>query len=68
MKTQTSKIIPELFTATELAKKLGVCRRTITNWTKRQIIPGILVGRVRRYDMDRVKAALAKFEQVEAIC
>jgi len=55
----------ELATPAECAKTLKISRRCLTNWDKRRVIPSILVGRVRRYDLARVKAALEKFEQVE---
>jgi hypothetical protein len=55
----------ELATPEECAKRLKISRRCLTNWDKRRVIPSILIGRVRRYDLAKVKTALEKFEQVE---
>jgi len=55
----------ELATPAECAKKLKISRRCLTNWDKRRVIPSILIGRVRRYDLARVKAALEKYERSE---
>lgn len=55
----------DLATPEECAKKLKISRRCLTNWDKRRVIPSILIGRVRRYDLAKVKTALEKFEQVE---
>ncbi len=60
-----SNCTPDLATPEECAKKLKISRRCLTNWDKRRVIPSILIGRVRRYDLDKVKTALEKFEQVE---
>ena len=56
-----------LLTAAELAEALKVSRRTIGNFTKSRRIPALKLGRrCVRYDLQRVRDALAKFEQ-EAI-
>lgn len=53
-----------LLTAAELAEALKVSRRTIGNFTKSRRIPALKLGRrCVRYDLARVRAALAKFEQ-----
>lgn len=52
-----------LLTAQQLARALGVSRRTLTTWDQRGIIPSLCVGRVRRYELDRVRAALRQYEQ-----
>ena len=49
---------PEFLTARQLAAKLGVSRRTLTTWNQRGIIPSVCGGRVRRYELEAVKAAL----------
>ena len=57
---------PILLTAQQLAKALGVSRRTLTTWDQRGIIPSLCVGRVRRYELDRVRSALRQYEQPAA--
>ncbi len=37
---------------------LGVSRRTLTKWNQRRVIPSVCVGRVRRYELEQVRAAL----------
>lgn len=61
--THTPEAEPVLLTAQQLAKALGVSRRTLTTWDQRGIIPSLCVGRVRRYELDRVRAALRQYEQ-----
>ncbi|HRH95899.1 MAG TPA: helix-turn-helix domain-containing protein [Prosthecobacter sp.] len=57
----------ELLTAAQLAQEIQVGRRTIGAWTKSRRIPALKLGRrCVRYDLQRVRDALAKFEQ-EAI-
>lgn len=55
----------ELLTPKECAKKLNISRRCLGNWTKRRVVPMVKIGRVCRFDFEKVKAALEKFEQVE---
>ena len=56
-----------LLTAAELAAEIKVGRRTIGAWTKARRIPALKLGRrCVRYDLQRVREALSKFEQ-EAI-
>lgn len=53
-----------LLTAAELAKALKVSRRTIGNFTKSRRIPCLRLGRrCVRYDLAKVREALAKYEQ-----
>lgn len=60
MAINTSKLL----TATQLAAEITVGRRTIGAWTKARKIPALKLGRrCVRYDLDKVRAALAKFEQ-----
>lgn len=61
--TAASTGTPLLLTAQQLARALGVSRRTLTTWDQRGIIPSLCVGRVRRYELDRVRAALRQYEQ-----
>ncbi|MFN9111805.1 MAG: helix-turn-helix transcriptional regulator [Bacteroidota bacterium] len=54
----------ELLTAAQLAQEIQVGRRTIGAWTAARKIPCLRLGRrVLRYDLQRVRDALAKFEQ-----
>ena len=54
----------DLLTATELAKALKVGRRTIGAWTASRKLPALKLGRrCLRYDLLRVREALAKYEQ-----
>jgi excisionase family DNA binding protein len=47
----------------ELALVLGVSPRTIDNWTAQKRIPFIrLSARLIKFDLERVKAALARYE------
>ena len=53
-----------LLTAAELAEALKVGRRTVGAWTASRKIPAFRLGRrCVRYDLERVRAALLKFEQ-----
>ena len=49
---------PAFLTGRQLAAALGVSRRTLTKWNQRRVIPSVCVGRVRRYELDQVRAAL----------
>lgn len=54
-----------LLTAKELAAALHVGRRTIGAWTAARKIPCLrLSRRCVRYDLERVREALARFEQI----
>lgn len=55
----------ELLNPEQTAKKLNISRRCLGNWTRARVIPMVKVGRVCRFDFEKVKAALEKFEQVE---
>ena len=48
----------EFLTTRQLAAALGVSRRTLTTWNQHRVIPSVCVGRVRRYELEAVKAAL----------
>jgi excisionase family DNA binding protein len=52
-----------LLSKQELALALGVSPRTIDNWMAQRRIPFIrLSARLIRFDLERVKAALARYE------
>jgi excisionase family DNA binding protein len=55
----------ELLTPEQTAKKLNISRRCLGNWTRARVVPMVKIGRVCRFDFEKVKAALEKFEQVE---
>ena len=54
-----------IITADEVARRYKVSRRTVGNWVRSRVLPSVLVGRVRRFDVERVREAMAKFEQKE---
>ena len=62
-----ASVVPEYLTAVQCAQALNICRRSLGNWTRNRVIPSILVGKVRRYDMVRVREALEKFEQKSVV-
>src|SRR6266568_3239814 len=52
-----------LLSKPELALALGVCPRTIDNWMAQRRIPFIrLSARLIKFNLERVKAALARYE------
>ena len=51
-----------LLSQTALAKALKVCPVTVSRWTTARIIPCHRVGRIVRYDLAAVLAAIAKAE------
>jgi len=52
-----------LLTKQELATALGVSPRTIDNWMAQRRIPFIrITSRLIRFDLNRVKEALARYE------
>ncbi len=46
----------------ELAEHYGVSTRTVTNWKSAGIIPFLRIGKVVRFSIDEVEAALEKFK------
>lgn len=46
--------------AKELAQKLGVCSQTVRSLTKAGIIPGVRLGKIYRYDYEKVMESLKK--------
>lgn len=65
MNTKIENPKPETWTAFDVARTYGVSRRCVSNWLRARIIPCIRVGRVLRFHPDRVREAMAKFEQKE---
>jgi len=59
----TPDLGPVLFDIHQLAKALNVGRTTIENWTRSRRIPSMKLGRVLRYDLNRVMAALEAYER-----
>ncbi|MCF7788566.1 MAG: helix-turn-helix domain-containing protein [Prosthecobacter sp.] len=55
-----------LLTPEQLAMKLNVSRRCLGNWARDRIIPMIKIGRICRFDLPQVLAALKNHEQVVA--
>jgi len=49
-----------VYTQREIAGALGLCPETISRWTTAGIIPCHRVGRVIRYDLTAVLAAIEK--------
>jgi excisionase family DNA binding protein len=52
-----------LLTPEQLALRLNVSRRCLGNWTRDRIIPMVKIGRVCRFDLPQVMAALEKHVQ-----
>jgi predicted site-specific integrase-resolvase len=51
----------KLLTARQLAKEIGISYRTVLEWTAAGVIPiAIHECRIFRYDIEEVRAALAK--------
>lgn len=55
-----------LLTPEQLARRLNVSRRCLSNWSRARIIPMMKIGRVCRFDLRKVRAALAQYEQEAA--
>lgn len=60
-----------LITAEELLKHLFVessrpSVRTVRNWQKQRLVPFVKLGRLIRFDLNQVRAALAKRCTVDA--
>jgi excisionase family DNA binding protein len=53
----------ELLTPEQLALRLNVSRRCLGNWTRERLIPMVKIGRVCRFDLGQVMAALEKHVQ-----
>jgi len=50
----------------QLARRPGISRRTLSNWTQNKTVPMIKIGRFCRFEFDKVWAALQKHEQAAA--
>ena len=59
----TAQVPPLLLDIHQLAKALAVSRTTVENWTRSRRIPSLKIGRVLRYDLQKVLAALAAYER-----
>lgn len=53
----------DLLTPQQLARRLGISRRSLSTWTRHKIVPMIKVGRVCRFDPAKVRAALDLYGQ-----
>jgi excisionase family DNA binding protein len=61
-----SSVARQLLSKRELAPVLGVSVRTIDNWIAQRRIPYVrLSARLIRFDLERVKGALARYEVKE---
>ena len=71
MNTTPTEALPqdeaELLTPEQLALRLNVTRRCLSNWARDKIIPMVKVGRVCRFDLQKVRAALAQYERAAVI-
>jgi Helix-turn-helix domain len=56
---------PLYLTIDQLAKAIPASRRTLDNWKKAGILPYIQIGRVIRYDLGEVRAALEQRYKVQ---
>lgn len=67
MNTNPNETLPqdeaELITPEQLAQRLNVSRRCLANWARDKIIPMVKIGRVCRFDLQKVRAALAQYER-----
>lgn len=53
-------------TPEQLAQRLNVSRRCLGNWARDRIIPMVKIGRICRFDLPQVMAALKHHEQEAA--
>ncbi len=67
MSTNPNETLPqdeaELITPEQLGLRLNVSRRCLANWARDKIIPMVKIGRVCRFDLQKVRAALAQYER-----
>ena len=59
----TTSAVSALLTPEQLSLRLNVSRRCLGNWTRDRIIPMVKIGRVCRFDLAQVMAALEKHVQ-----
>ena len=64
-RAMNSTIVIGLLRKRELAQRLSISVRTIENWVSAGRIPCIRVGRVTRFEWERVLEALHAYEQRE---
>ena len=55
-----------LLTPEQMALRLNVSRRCLGNWARDRIIPMVKIGRICRFDLPQVMAALEKHVQAAA--
>lgn len=67
MNTNPNETLPqdeaELITPEQLAQRLNVSRRCLASWARDKIIPMVKIGRICRFDLRKVMAALAQYER-----
>jgi excisionase family DNA binding protein len=61
--SSTTSAVSALLTPEQLSLRLNVSRRCLGNWTRDRIIPMVKIGRVCRFDLGQVMAALEKHVQ-----
>ena len=59
-KNTNGQIMVRVYTQKEVAEALNLCVETVSRWTTAEIIPCHRVGRVVRYDLSAVLAAIEK--------
>lgn len=59
---KTSGTQPELLTQTQMAERLGICRRTLHSWVSEGTVPMIKVRGYCRFDSAKVFAALERHQ------
>ncbi len=57
----------ELMTPDQLARRLGISRRCLGNWTRDRLVPMLKIGRVCRFDFAKVSAALERHERAAVV-
>jgi excisionase family DNA binding protein len=60
-------VVTKILRQKQLADELHVSERLIRKWQERRVIPFIKVGRAVLFDLDKVLAALEKFERKAAV-
>lgn len=52
----------ELLSPSQLCLRLGISRRTLSNWTRDSLLPMVKIGHVCRFDYAKVCAVLERHE------
>jgi len=65
-KPEVSAAPAELLTQVQLARRLGISRRTLATWVRHKTVPMIKVRGFCRFDYTKVCAALEQHEQAAA--